>query len=438
MDYKKVVVYWKEFEIPKALDRDLELPMNTDLIITITGPRKAGKSYRCYQFISQLKESGINSNNIFFINFDDERLENTTADDLDNLLNTYLELYKIDKKQPLFLFFDEIQNVKNWDKWVRRINSSKKNIRFILTGSSAKHLSKEISTKLRGRTLNFELFPISFKELLKWKKVEYNLRTVLHSNIKTKILSLFNQYVEDGGYPKVVLGEEYKNRLLQTYYEVMILRDIVERYNVRDVKQLKVVANLLATSVSKEFSYNKLKNKMESIGFDISKSTIIDYMDYFDNAYLFFQHLKYEYSVAKQLGSIKKIYCVDNGLLNTISFRFQKNYGSLLENVVFVELKRRGIKCYYHKNGESECDFVVQQKNHVIAAIQVTKQLNDITEEREVNGLLNAMEKYKLDKGYILTENQSGSRKSNGKRIEILPVWYFLLASVPWSYKIKK
>jgi len=433
MDYKTVAVFWKEFKIPKALPRDVSIEIDTDLITTITGPRRAGKSYVCYQLISSLVESGTNPNNIIFINFEDERLSNCKAEDLENLISTHLELYEIDKKQPLYLFLDEIHNVDGWEKWARRINETKKNYRLILTGSSSKHLSSEIATSLRGRSLNHEVFPLSFREILKWKGLEYDIKTVLHSESRTSLIREFEAYLEGGGYPRINIEEKEKDRLLQTYYEVMILRDIVERYDIRNVRQLKVAANMFVDSVSGEFSYNRIKNRMNSAGFDISTSTVIDYAGYFENAYLFFQHLKYEYSSSKQLGSIKKLYCIDNGLLNRISFRFSKDYGPLLENVVFVELKRRKLETYYHKDANSECDFIVKHELKNVAAIQVTMQLDENTEKREIAGILRAMDAHKVKKAYILTRDQHKTIVTNGKKIEVLPVWLFLISPNIWE-----
>lgn len=433
MDYKTVVVYWKEFEIPKALERDTLINIDSELITTISGPRRAGKSYCCYGLIWQLKESGINPNNIVFINFEDERLTNCRAEDLDKLIATHMELYKIDKNQPIYLFLDEIHNVGGWENWARRINETKKNYRLILTGSSSKHLSSDIATSLRGRSLNFEIFPLSFKEVLNWNNLKYDIKTILHSESRIDVLREFDKYLEDGGYPKMVLGKENKDRLLQTYYEVMILRDIVERYDIRNVKQLKTTASIFADSLSKEFSYNRMKDKMNSIGFDMSTSTVIDYLSYFENAFLFFQHLKYEYSTSKQLGSIKKGYCIDNGLLNRISFRFKKDYGPLLENLVFIELRRRKLETYFHKDGTSECDFIIKQNLKNVAAIQVTWQLDENTEKREITGLLRGMDAHRIDKGYILTKDQHMNIEREGKIIEVLPVWYFLLSSNLWE-----
>jgi predicted AAA+ superfamily ATPase len=173
-------------------------------------------------------------------------------------------------------------------------------------------------------------------------------------------------------------------------------------------------------------SYNKLANKLISAGFKISKNTIIEYISYFEDAYLFFQNIKYEYSFAKQLGSIKKVYCIDNGILNSVSFKFNDDTGKLLENLVFLELMRRGESIYYQR-GKHECDFLIVKKRKVILAIQVTKNIEADNEAREINGLLEALEKHKLTEGLILTEEQEEEKIVAGKKIIIKPVWKWLL-----------
>ena len=426
MDYKQIIIFWKEFTIPKALEREVKVDVNTDFIITITGPRRAGKTYFCFQSINQLLEKGISKDNILYINFEDNKLLGTDSDDLDKLLEIYFELSQIDKKQKIYLFFDEIQTVKNWDSWVRTINDTKKDIQVILTGSSSKLLSKEISTKLRGRVLNYEIFPLSFKELLNWKNVKYDLKTISYSKDKTEVKKLFFSFINNGGYPAIISQDLQKDNILQSYYDSMIFKDIVERYKIEDVNKLKALANLLFESVSKEMSYSKLSNKLNSIGFKTSKNTVIEYLSYFEDAYLFFQNLKYEYSLAKKLGSIKKVYCIDNGLLNTVSFKFSDDIGKLLENLVFLELRRRNEQIYYSRKNY-ECDFLIVRKNKVSLAIQATKKLNEDNEKREINGLLEVMKEHKLKDGIILTEDQEEERTIEGKKIKVRPVWKWLL-----------
>ena len=190
---------------------------------------------------------------------------------------------------PRILFLDEIQAVKNWDSWVRKIHDINKKIKFVLTGSSSKLLSKEISTVLRGRVLNKEIFPLSFKEIVLWKGLKYNLKTIAYSKDKIEIKKLFNKFIQEGGYPAVTYQKVNREEVLQSYYESMIFKDIVERYKIEDVKKIKMLANLLLESTSKDISYSKLANKLKSIGMNTSKNTIIEFLSYFEDAYLFFQ-----------------------------------------------------------------------------------------------------------------------------------------------------
>ncbi len=427
IDYEKVVTQWREFELPIVKPRDVAISLSSNFIWSIVGPRRAGKTYVCFQLMRQLLEQGVNRDNLFYVNFEDERLIGANAADLSKLLETLYELYAPDKNNFVYLFLDEIQNVDQWQSWVRRIFETEKKIKIVVTGSSAKLLSKELTTKLRGRVLPCEIFPLNFREYLKWNGVNYNIKTISHSQQNVLVKKHFFVYLQNGGYP--ALMEEpasLRDNILQQYFDSMILNDIVERHNVESVKKIKILASLLFASTAKEISYNKLANKLSAIGFAISKSSVIDYISYFEDAYLFFQNLKYEYSFAKQLGAIKKIYCVDNGLLNAVSFKFSEDEGRLLENLVFLELRRRQREVYYHRRF-FECDFLLKHKNKVISAFQVATQLNEDNTQREIDGLVETMAAYKLSEGYILTKDQDDQLAVKGKKIFVLPVWKWLL-----------
>ncbi|MEK6972553.1 MAG: ATP-binding protein [archaeon] len=427
MDYKKIIVQWLEFVQPSVLERDISVNLAHDFITTITGPRRAGKTFLCFQTIKGLLGAGIPKSNILYINFEDEKLLGANVTDLDKLLDAFFELSEIQKDRSIYLFLDEIQNISQWDVWVRRMHDMNKGIKLILTGSSSKLLSKEISTRLRGRTINTEVFPLSFKEYLKWKKVSFNLKTISHSKDRFKVKKEFKEYLLGGGYPAILvnLGIE-KETILQGYFQSMIFKDIIERNRIKEIKKIKILANLIFDSVTKEISYNRLSNRLKDLGFKLSKNTVIEYLSYFEDAYLFFQNLKFEYSLAKQLGSIKKVYCIDNGLLNAVSFKFSEDIGKLLENVVFIQLKRDNYDVFYHR-GINECDFILRKKNKVIEAIQVAKELNEDNKKREIAGLLEAMKMHRLRKGLLLTEGLEDRLKINGKIIEIKPVWKWLL-----------
>lgn len=429
MNHKEVIANWKEFKIPALFSRNHNVNLDSDFIITISGPRRAGKTFVCFQIIEELIEKGIPRENILYINFEDNKLIGADSNDLERLLETYFELYNINKDKKIYLFLDEIQTVKNWDSWTRKIYDINKKIKLVLTGSSSKLLSKEISTALRGRVLNKEIFPLSFKEIVLWKGLKYDLKTISYSENKIEIKKLFNNFIKEGGYPAVTYQKVNRDEVLQSYYESMIFKDIVERYKIEDVKKIKMLANFLLESTSKDISYNKLANKLNSIGMNTSKNTIIEFLSYFEDAYLFFQNLKYEYSIGKQLGSIKKVYFIDNGLLNSISFKFSEDRGRLLENAIFIELRRKNKKIFYNRDNY-ECDFIIQEKDKIVQAIQVTETLNSENEKREIEGITEAMEKFKLKEGFIITLEEEREINIENKKIYVLPVWkWFLIES---------
>jgi len=427
MDAKRIIVQWMEFSIPKIQQRHYAIDLSTDFIWTIIGARRTGKTYFCFQIIQQLIEQGITRNDILYINFEDERLLGASADDLTDLLDAYYELTNSSKKRTIYLFLDEIQNVANWDAWVRRIHDTDKGIKLVLTGSSSKLLSKEISTRLRGRVLSREIYPLSFAELLAWEEIAYDQKTIAHSKRRYRIKQTFEKYLVGGGFPAVVTNPHLEEEILQSYYDSMIFRDIVERHNIKDAKKLKMVGKMLFERVANDISYSKLANKLKSAGYDFSKNTIVEYLSHFEDAYIFFQNLKYEYSLTKQLGAIKKLYCIDNGLLNAVSFKFSKDFGTLLENAAYIALKRAGKEVYYHRQSY-ECDFLIKSKNRVVEAIQVTRALTDENRAREIRGLIEAMKEYKMKKGTIIVhEGEENEEVVEGMQISYIPAWRWFL-----------
>ncbi|HIH31917.1 TPA: ATP-binding protein [Candidatus Woesearchaeota archaeon] len=420
MDYKAIIVQWMEFKIPEVMHRDINIVLDKGFIITITGPRRSGKTYMCFQLMHSLSRK-----NLLYLNFEDNKLLNAGADDLDKLLESFYELSDVNKDSRICLFLDEIQNVRDWDAWTRKMHDYNKNIQLIITGSSSKMLSRELSTKLRGRTLEHEIFPLSFKEFLEWRNISYNMKTLSYSRDKIGVKKAFSEYMKNGGYPALISFDDRKT-VLQSYYDTMILKDVVERHNVSDVNKLRLVANLLIESASREISYNKLANKLKSIGVSMSKNTIIEYISYMEECYLVFQNLKYEYSLTKQLGAIKKLYVIDTGLLNAISFKYSEDNGKLLENIIYIQLRRQSREIYYH-SGKNECDFIIKDGNRIISAIQACYELNDDNRDREVKGLLEAMSEHKLREGLIITLDQDDEFIIDKKKIRVVPAWKWLL-----------
>lgn len=426
-DYKKIATQWREYQIPPVKPRRVEIDLQSDFVWAIIGPRRAGKTYVCFQLMRDLLNKKIPLENIVYVNFEDEKMLGAQARDIQGIVDAFFELYPPQARAPLFLFLDEIQNVIGWQKWARRVHETKKNFKLILTGSSAKLLSRELATEMRGRVLVKEVYPLSFAEYLEWQGVTYNPKTIVYSEQQIEIKRRFNQWLQNGGYPAVILNPPaLRDQILQQYFNNMLLNDVVERYNIKNVTRLRVLASLLFESVGRDFSFSKTAAKLKALGRKISKNTVVEHVGYFQDAYLFFQNVKFEYSAAKQLGAIKKIYCVDNGLLNAVSFKFSDDIGRLLENAVFLELKRRQREVFYHR-GERECDFIVKKKNKIINALQITKEISPENEEREFRGLTEAMDVYGLKEGYVLTLEQRENRKIEGKTIHTLPVWEWLV-----------
>jgi len=380
----------------------LELPH----ILIISGLRRSGKS----TLLKEINKYFFSSETIYYFNFEDERLIEFTASDFNLLYETFIELMG---KSRIFLF-DEIQNVKNWELFVRRMND--KGFKFIITGSNSSMLSKELGTRLTGRYISIELFPFSFKEFLISKSVR--VPEVLLTEDRASIKKYFNEYLRYGGIPEYLI---YKNDLiLKTLYENILYKDIFARYGLNDEKALKELSFYLFSNYGNEISYNKLHKLL-----NVSINTVKSYIGYLENSYLVFTIPRYDYSVKKQIYSRKKVYVIDTSLINLISFKFSRDYGKLLENLVFIELKRRNNDIYYHKD-KHECDFIVLENGIISNAIQVTASLNG-NKEREYNGLHEALTRYDIDEGLILTADEEFEDTFKKKKIVGMPIWKWLL-----------
>lgn len=399
----------------KVIDRDIELAsfINSRQIILITGVRRCGKSTLLYLIKNKMN---IDEKNVFYFNFDDERIINFEPEDFNKLYSLQLELYSSDTKK-LAIFFDEVQNAKYWEKFLNRMHE--KGIKIFATGSNANILSGEISTTLTGRNLKIELFPFSFKEFLRYKKV--NISQPLTTESSALVISTFNDYLKFGGFPLMALEENFE--IIKSYYNDILYRDIITRWNITNVEEIKSMASFLAGNISKIASYSTIQD----ITHIKSLSSVKNYLNYMENSFLFFSLKMFDYSVKKQILNPRKIYIVDTAFESQIAFKYSENTGRILENVVFLHLKRKGKEIFYYKK-EKECDFLIIEKNHVLKAIQVTAFLTDEdTKKREIEGLISAMKEYNLKEGLILTDNNQDTLKINDMNIIIKPIWKWLL-----------
>lgn len=375
-------------------------------ISVISGIRRSGKS-------TLLKQIASRFGGYYYLNFEEDRLLDFTYADFNVLYEVFLELYG---EQEVF-FFDEIQDVFGWEKFVRRLFEDGKKI--FITGSNAKLLSSELATTLSGRHLKIELYPFSFQEFLAYNDI--SIKDFYTTREKSVVAKNFSRYLEYGGFPEVVVSGDSEE--LKQLYQDILIKDLIVRFKIRDTKSFREVALYLLSNISLPVSFNSIKNM---VGVK-SVTSVKNYVDALEEAYLFYSLFKFNYSIRKQIINDRKIYAVDMGIPNAVAFRFSENRGRSLENAVFIELKRRGKEIFYYK-GKKECDFLIRKGFQIKEAIQVSESLdNPETEKREIEGLLEAMESFKLKKGLIITESMEKERKIQGKRIKIIPAWKWLL-----------
>lgn len=399
----------KEDFVKRTLLKDIKIHLTIPHAVIISGLRRSGKS----TLLKQIHTTYYKQQLIYYFNFEDERLLHFTIDDFNLLYETFIELFG----PSTIFFFDEIQVIPKWEVFVRRMYN--KGCKFLITGSNSSMLSKELATKLTGRSINLSLYPFSFKECLLLKKIKNTQKTLLTEE-RAQIKKEFNNYIQKGGIPEY---RKYDNeQTLKDLYENIIYRDVITRYNISDEKILKELSFYIFSNYGKEISFNQLK-KLLHVG---SSNTIKNYIDYLENAYLVFSVPKYDPSIKKQIYSKKKIYVIDTGLIKLISFQFSKNTGRLLENIVFLELKRRNKEVYYFKN-KHECDFVIRKNQKITEAIQVTQEINRENKDREINGLFEAIKKFNLNNGIILTYDQEQEIIKEKKKITVKPIWKWLL-----------
>jgi predicted AAA+ superfamily ATPase len=416
--FKILIKEFEEFKIDRILKRQIGIPLNTSKIITVSGPRRCGKTFYFYQLINELKNK-FSREIIVYINFEDDRILPLNFKELDLLVEAYFELYPEVKDKNFFLFLDEIQNIENWEVFVRRIYDKEK-VKLFVTGSSSKLLSQEIATSLRGRTLNYKLYPLNFSEFLSFKGVKID-KHFEYSRQKYTVKKLLDEYINYGGFPEVVLDSaDLKRSILKNYYELVIYRDIVERYSIRNINFLKSLIRYLFTNVSNIFS---IKSYYISIlkEFKISWETVLEYISYLEEIELIYLVPIFSYSLKVQQVNPKKLYVLDNGLRNVVSFKFSSDEGRLVENVVFNRLKEMGFEVYYWK-GKGEVDFVFIQNNKLTAInVSYTDSLNS----REAESLLEFKNVYKKSVKDMIIITKDTEKVENS--IVYIPLWKWLL-----------
>ena len=406
--------------MPEIKERKLQIPFDTGKIISVIGVRRSGKTYILYDTIKKLLDKGIEKEKILYLNFEDERLL-LNRDTFDMILQAYQEIYPEINFQDIYMFFDEVQNIEYWEKFIRRVYDTKcKNI--FISGSNSKLLSSEIATELRGRAITYKIYPLNFEEYLTFKNVNKSYKTLKE---KSNILYNLEKYLAEGSFPEVLfVDKRVRMKILQEYFNVMIFRDIIDRYRVSSPMILKIFIKKIFSSVTKTFSVNKVYNDLKSMGYKISNSYLYEYMDYSEAVFLTISIDKYDFSEIKQIKSEKKVYIIDNGLLANIEFSVSSNKGKLLENAVCLELIKSGKKVYYFKD-KYECDFIVEE-NKDCYPVQVAYEMNDEeTRKREYRGLFEACKYLGQSKGTIITFDYEEIIQYKGIIIDIIPFYRY-------------
>jgi len=403
-----------------VFDRVIDVRFTEEFANTVIGPRRAGKTFFLYNLI---KRSKLKDDEFLFVNFEDDEVKGL-GNEAKRCIQIHTEIYG---REPKYLFFDEIQNLEGWQPFIYSLVEKKKYFIFV-TGSSSKLLSREISTQLRGRSLNVILFPFSFKEFLLVKNFE--IKKVYSSTEKAKIKNYLNEYLRSGGFPQVVLKKIDEKTFFREYLSVVLYRDLIERYKIANPDVARLLLYSVVQSCAKEFSINKVYKQLKEKE-EVSNKTVYQYFSYLSEVFFSFPLRKFSFSYKKSLLSVPKVYVNDTGLISGLGFRTE--IGKLMETAVFIELKKHELNnvydvFYWKDYQQREVDFVLARKSKPERLIQVTYASNkDEIEKREISSLLKASEELGCKDLSIITWDYEGEAMIEKKKIKFVPLWKWLL-----------
>lgn len=426
--FQSIIALHQE-EIPLSLhERSLQLPLNKQRIVTVTGVRRCGKSSLLHLTINRLLASGVDKEQILYIGFDDERLANMDVSDFDEILQAYRLMYPDRPLSSVYMFFDEIQIVKGWELFVLRVYKSYcKNV--YVTGSTAQMLSGEMSSALRGWPDEYTEYPLSFKEFIAFKGVKANRYTEEGAAL---MANMFKSYLLTGGFPQAVLAdvETERVKLLQAYFNTMLFRDMIEHYNISaSPSVVRYFLKRVFNNITKPSSVNNIYNDLKSQGLKLSKDSLYQWLDYACNIFLLHKVPKYSKSIIKQSTSLSKYYVVDFALAKSVLLPQSEEKGKALENAVYMHLARHlnENKQIYYFNEGAECDFVIANDEGVKELIQVCWELDEFNTPRECGGLCAASAATGCKKASIITCNQAQSIHYGDLQINVVAAWDFML-----------
>jgi len=417
-------------DLPELIERECRLPEIPNKVYSVIGMRRAGKTYFLYQTMKQCIVQGVDRSRLVYFNFEDERLADVTLKDLHWIPDEYYAMFPDNRSEKVYFFFDEIQLVDGWERFVRRLLDTE-TVQIYISGSSAKMLSREIASSLRGRSVEIIIYPYSFREFAKYHDINYP-RSLKHINRQMRSL-LENQllkYLNHGGFPEAQgLSRMDQQLLLQGYVNTVLFRDIVERFSVSNITVLKTLIRHLIRNAGSRFTVNKFYNHLKSQGYKVAKTTLHEYLDHLRDSFLIHTISIYTDSERKRLVNPVKPYIIDTGLVASFTLSRDQDLGHLLENCIFMELSRRNAQVAYLMTPSGfEVDFLVEYPDGTRQAIQVAADVSDsITLNRECRALLEAS-CIAPDADFLLINlSEETTIDMNGVSIRMIPAWKWLL-----------
>jgi hypothetical protein len=421
---KRILTDFHSAPLPDVFNRALCLPLDLKKIITLSGIRRSGKTSLLFLTIRRLLEEGVEKQRIVYLNFEDDRLFPVHLSDMDLMLRAYNELYPDNIDKTKYLFLDEIHQVENWEKYIRRIYDTER-VRIYLTGSSSRMLSRDIATTLRGRGIHYEVFPLGFKELLNYKKIEY---TPYSTKSEARVQNALHEYLLWGGFPEVVKTEDtqIRRKILEEYADLILYKDLIEQYGIKNQFLLKYLLKHFMVNAATLVSANKLFRDLKSQGVSLSKNSLYEYLEYMLDAYILFRTQKHASSVRVQQQNPSKYYVIDSGIMQSFLADPAANIGRKLENAVYLHLRTcADIDSIFYYRGSKEVDFFYEKdaQRHLVN-VSYSVQTAD-TARRELSGLEESQKALPdADTALILND---WDPKLIPKNVRVIPAWEFLL-----------
>lgn len=421
--WKQIIADSQERDYSHVVPRCVEIPLDSGRIISLIGVRRSGKTSILYSLVHRLRKT-IPPDSIVYINLEDDRLFPLTPHDLGEFLDSYYEMFPLNRDRTVYFFFDEIQNAPEWERFIRRVADTE-NCSVFVTGSSAKLLSREIATSLRGRTIPIEVFPLSFNEYLRFRDIKQG-----HSSRSISLVkNAFAEYCRSGGFPETVGVDDLRvKQILHEYMQMIMYRDVAERHSVGNLFLLKSLIKHCFSNISNPLSLSKLYNDFRSQGIQLSRNTLFDYISYLEDAFALFLVPVNSASQREVMRNPRKLYAIDHGLKAVVELATGADIGRIYENIVFIQLRRKTQNICYGRQ-KQEIDFVLPE-GHSPRLINVAYDISNLeTRNRELNGLVEGMLRLGVQEALLLTADVEETVTTTAGRISILPLWKWLVES---------